>query len=252
MWKTLAEKYAVRQYVADRIGEQYLVPLLGKWDTAEAIDFDALPDKFVIKPNNGSYDCVVCSDKSTIDVEEVRARMARSLRVSFGIETAEPHYRRIKPCIIAEQMLETDAPEGLVDYKIWCFNGRPYCFFVCANRDPITHHVVYLYYDLNWVKHRDYISEAFRTDVECPRPKNLEKMLEIATKLSEGLPEARVDLYDIDGRIYFGEMTMTSNFAMMPFYTKETLERMGDQVQLPERSAKEKLKAFLYRTLPTI
>ncbi len=141
-WPLLADKYRVRKWVSERIGEEYLVPLLGKWDRAEDIDFDSLPDKFVIKPNNGTYDCIVCKDKSVADTARMRDRMEKALKCNKVCRHGQQHYIKIKPCIIAEQMLEPTGPEGLVDYKIWCFDGKPYIFLVCMNRDNDTHHEI--------------------------------------------------------------------------------------------------------------
>ena len=252
LWTTLADKYAVREYVKERIGEEYLVPLLGKWDKAEDIDFSQLPDKFVIKPNNGSYDCCIVTDKSKANLEEIRKKMDFSLKHKFGYEGAEIHYTRIKPCIIAEELLETDEVGGLVDYKMWCFNGIFHNAFVCANRDNTIHRVDFNYYDSNWKRYRDNMSEKFRNDFECPQPQNLDVMIDIAEKLAKGLPQARIDLYNIKGKIYFGEITLTSNFGMMPYYTQQVLDDMGAHCTLPRRSLSEKIKTFCNRWLPLL
>lgn len=249
-WTILADKYAVRQFVADRIGGEYLVPLIQKWDRAEDIDFKQLPQKFVIKPNNGSYDTFVVFDKSKVDAEQIRERLGRSLRCPFGYDNGEIHYLGIKPCILAETLLETDNELGLVDYKIWCFNGQPYCVFVCVGRDPKTHHAEFTCYDLDWTWRPDMLHPDFRCDRQCPKPKNLSLMLEKAAELSKGLPQCRVDLYNIDGKIYFGEMTLTSNYGMMPYFTKKTLDEMGSLCVLPQRSVSEKARCFFKRHCP--
>lgn len=249
-WTPLADKYAVRQYVADRVGTDCLVPLLGKWDNAADIDFDSLPEKFVIKPNNGSYDTVICRDKSRLDTDDVRRRMHASMKQRFGYEYAELHYVDIRPCIIAEQLLESDEPGGLIDYKIWCFNGKPHSIFVCANRDNEHHRVDFVSYDLNWNKLEDYISDNFRNDFECPRPDALDQMLRIAARLSDGLPQARIDLYYVGGKIYFGEITLSSNFGMMPYFSDKALLEMGRLVTLPTRSPAEVLRTWVRRNLP--
>lgn len=251
LWSRLADKYRVRQYVVERMGDDdILIPLLGKWNTAEEIDFDALPDKFVIKPNNGSYDCVIVTDKYNYDLEEIRKKMDKSLHTKFGLGNAEPHYLRITPCIIAEQHLETSSPLGLIDYKIWCFNGKAFLIFVCLNRDNVTHHASFMTYDLEWNRHPEFISDSFKSDASCPRPLNLERMIEIAETLSQGLPQCRVDLYNIEGKIYFGEMTLTSNYGMMPYFTQEVLDKMGELCHLPIPSRTESFKCFLRRYIP--
>lgn len=252
VWSQLADKYAVRQYVKEKVDDSILVPLLGKWDSAEDIDFSNLPEKFVIRPNNGSYDTVICKNKSDTDCEEIRRRMASSLHNRFGLENAEPHYLRISPCIIAEKLLEDKDNKGLIDYKIWCFNGEPYCFLVCANRNPETHHADFVYYDINWERHPTFIAEEFRNNAAIPKPSNLNEMISIARQLSQGFPQVRVDLYNVDDKIYFGEMTFSSNFGMMPYYTQEVLEDMGQKCILPHRSLKEKIYTFIKRWTPTL
>lgn len=252
LWTILADKYAVREYIKERIGEEHLVPLLGKWDRAEDIDFSLLPNKFVIKPNNGSYDCCIVTDKSKANLEEIRKKMDFSLRHKFGYEGAEIHYTRMKPCIIAEELLETDAVGGLVDYKMWCFNGVFHNAFVCANRDNTIHKVDWNYYDSNWKRYRENISKKFRNDFECPKPQNLDVMIDLAEKLANGLPQARIDFYNINGKIYFGEITLTANFGMMPYYTQQVLDDMGAHCTLPKRSLREKCATFFNRWLPRL
>lgn len=252
LWTTLADKYAVRKYVEERIGDEYLVPLLGRWTCVEDIDFEKLPQKFVIKPNNGSYDTIICKNKTSADLNEIRVRLNYSLKHKFGYENAEPHYLGITPCIIAEEFLETSANGGLIDYKIWCFNGKPHCIFVVANRDNRHHKADFVYYDLNWQKHLDFLTPNFRSNFECPRPANFDQMLEVAEKLSKGLPQARIDLYNLNGKIYFGEITLSSNFGMMPYFTPEALISMGNLINLPKRSVRESITTFFNRWLPRI
>lgn len=252
LWTLLADKYAVREYVRNRIGEKYLIPLLGRWTSAKDIDFDSLPEKFVIKPNNGSYDTVICKNKQSINIDNIRTKMEYSLSHKFGYENAEPHYLKIPPCIIAEKLLETDEVGGLKDYKIWCFGGKPYCILTCANRDIEHHYVDLAYYDLNWQRHDENMTQEYQNSFVCPKPDNLEEMLLIASKLAQGIPQVRVDLYSVNGKIYFGEMTLSSNFGMMPYFTPEVLETMGKLVQLPKRDVKEIISTFFNRWLPLV
>lgn len=252
IWSLLADKYAVREYVKERISDDILVPLLGKWDRTEDIDFDSLPLMFVIKPNNGSYDCVVVKDKSRVDCESIRASMHRSLQIPFGYEHAERHYLDIKPCIIAEELLEDPINSSPIDYKIWCLNGKLYCVFVVGNRNIINHTADYACYDEDWKRRPELIAESFRSTFECPRPKNLDLMIQYAEKLAEGLPQVRVDFYNIEGKIYFGEMTLTSNYGMMTYFTKEVLDEMGGLCVLPKRNFREKISAFIKRWKPLV
>lgn len=251
LWTMLADKYAVRKYAAERAGEEILVPLLGKWDKAGDIDFDSLPDKFVIKPNNGCYDTIIVKDKKKANFDEIRQRLDYSLKKRFGFEKAEPHYLRIKPFIIAEQLLETNEEGGLKDYKIWCINGKPHSILLCTNRDASGHSDL-MQYDLLWNRHPEWISSSFRNESVCAKPENLEDMLNFASKLSANIPQVRVDFYNINGKIYFGEMTFTSNFGMMPYFTQDFLNEMGAQCVLPNRSFSEKVKTFFNRWTPLL
>jgi hypothetical protein len=252
MWTMLADKYAVRKYVAERAGEENLVPLLGKWDKAENIDFDSLPDKFVIKPNNGCYDTIIVEDKKKANFDEIRQKLDLSLKNRFGFNNAEPHYLGIKPCIIAEQLLETTEEGGLMDYKIWCINGKPHSIFLIKNRDVVSGHADFMPYDLQWNRRPEWLSPSFRNESVSAKPEKLEDMLKLAAKLSDGIPQVRVDFYNIKGKIYFGEMTLSSNFGMMAYFTQDFLTEMGAQCVLPNRSFREKVKTFFNRWTPLL
>lgn len=249
-WTTFADKYAVRDLVRDKLGEEVLIPLLGMWKHIEDIDFSILPEKFVIKLNNGSNDVIIVREKGKTDLEFVRKQLYKSLHKNFGMETGEWHYLRIKPCIIAEKLLEVDDVRGLVDYKIWCFGGKPHSILLCSNRDKQIHKVDLNYYDLDWNRHPEKMAPEVRNNLEYPKPDNFDLMLEYASKLSAGLPEARVDFYNINGKIYFGELTLSSYRGMMYYYTQETLNEMGALCVLPDRSWKEKVKMMFFRYLP--
>ena len=251
-WSLYADKFAVREYVEKKVGKEFLIPLLGKWDNTENIRFESLPNSFVIKPNNGSYDTIIVHDKQKINDSEIRKQLALSLSKKFGFENAEPHYLRIKPCIIAEKLLIPNDSQGLIDYKVWCFNGKPYCILVCIGRDPITRHANLMYYDLQWNRHPEFISEPFKNDSDCKKPNNLDELLHTASKLSEGLPQCRVDLYIVDEKIYFGEITLTSNYGMMPYFTQEVLNDMGRSCKLPKRTFTDYYYSFINRYFPKL
>lgn len=242
LWVKCADKYAVREYVKSKVGEHILVPLLGKWDTVQDIDFDKLPNEFVIKPNNGSYDAVIVKDKSSVNSRKCKKKMQKALSACFGLDSGEIHYLKMPPCIIAEKLLKTDNEHGLIDYKLWCFYGKPYAFFVCCDRDNVHHQVHYDYYTLDWERHPEKMSESYRHDIVLPKPKNLDKMIEYAKLLSEDIPQVRVDFYDVDGQIYFGEMTFTSNQGRMPFYTQDTLDELGMQLVKEKQKYEAKKK----------
>jgi hypothetical protein len=238
MWSKLADKYAVRSYVAQKGYEDTLVKLYGAWESPEQIDADVLPEKFIMKLNNGSGDAVICKDKTSFDPDGLRRSMAGALKSEFGYISAEPHYLDIKPMIIAEELLDASRQsvesDSLIDYKIWCFNGVPECVFVALNRTKSSLDV--LLYDTEWNVHPEYLNftgHYRRYEGEIPRPANFDRMLKMAADLSAGFPQVRVDLYEVDGKVYFGELTFTSCCGLMDYFDQDYLRVMGDKVVLP-------------------
>jgi len=236
-WITLADKYRVRQYVEECGLSDMLVKLYGKWDKADDIDWESLPQQFVMKTNNGSGDVLICRDKSRLDVAHWTKRFRHLLAIKFGNDNAEPHYNKICPCIVAEELLDNRQQavksSSLVDYKIWSFDGSPAYIWVCWNRTP--HSCEVKTYDLDWNEHPEFSIDTnhYRlSSVSIPRPKSLDKMLNAASRLSKGFPVVRVDLYEVDGKPYFGEMTFTPASGYNFFYTQEFLNILGAKVKI--------------------
>lgn len=241
-WTRLADKHTVRDYVKSVGCGKYLVPLYGKWNNVDDVDWESLPSKFVIKSNKGgSADSVlIVRDKSQLDIPKTKELMCNWLdrNSTMGMDQTEYHYIDIEPCIIAEELLENPIElepitRTLIDYKIWCFNGKVYEIWTCSNRTP--HGADVATFDLQWNYHPE--GSVFNNDYRSqqnlvPKPKNLDEMIKVAEKLSAPFPVVRVDLYNIDGRIYFGEMTFTSNGGIMDFYTPEHLMEMGMAIDL--------------------
>ena len=230
-WSLLADKYRVREYVKECGCEEILVPLIGKYSSFDDIDFDTLPPRFVIKTNKGSGDVVLVKDKHNLDIDFIREKISNMLNYPFGLQSAEPHYLRIPPCIIVEKFLG-DGEVEIVDYKVWCFHGKPYCILTCSNRSYSAGTLDLNCFDLDWNRRDEWISSSYRNYVTVPKPHNLNLLLKYASILSKGFPQVRVDFYDIKGRLYFGEMTFTSACGRMKYFTKEFLKQMGDMVQL--------------------
>ena len=205
---TLSDKYLVRNWVASKIGDEYLIPLLGKWDTTKDLDFEKLPNQFVLKTNCGSGDVIIIRDKSKLnnhDKKVIKAKLDYYLKCDFGATSYELHYSLIKPCIIAEKYIDS-SEKDLPDYKFLCFDGKAYYCWVDKGRySNHSRHV----YDTEWNFQKWNQMYEIR-DIGIPKPQNFDVMLKIATKLSEGFPHVRVDLYNIEGKIYFGEMTFTN------------------------------------------
>lgn len=233
-WTRCADKFRVREYVKGKDAEEILTELYDHWETVDDIDFDTLPNKFVLKANNGCGSIIAVKDKNKIDVNLIKKKLKQWMKYPYGYCGSQIHYLRIKPCIIAEQLLEekgetkTLSPHSMVDYKIWCFNGEPESIIVVFDRAPgFTQQMLF---DLEW---NDLSPKAFKADYykkPFPKPKNLDKMLDYARKLSQGFPEVRADFYNIDGKIYFGELTFTAGYGDL---TDEYYEYLGSKFKLP-------------------
>lgn len=232
-WSRLADKYAVREYLKEKGLGGMLIPLLGRWEKAEHIDWDKLPNQFVMKTNHGSGDAFICTDKSQIDTPYYTNYFSKKLKEQFGSLLGEKHYDRITPCIIAEQLIDsTKQPipsSSLIDYKVWTFDGKPAYIWVCFNRTK--HSCDVAVYDLDWNFHPEYSHSEphyVLTDKTISRPQSLDQILHAASVLSEGFPVVRMDFYEVDGKPYFGEMTFTPAAGFNDFYTQEFLNILGD------------------------
>ena len=229
----ISDKLLVRDYVAEKIGAEYLIPLLGTWENYDDVDFDKLPEKFVLKCNHDSGGLVVCTDKSKLDHKEARNRVEKSLKSNFFYIGREYQYRNIKPRIICEQFI-SDNGKVPMDYKIYCFNGKPDVILVCKDRfSDNTHRASYLYFDQEWRFQPLNKGDETLTEVDVPKPKNLDRMIEIAKDLSKDFLFARIDLYNIDGQIYFGEFTLSPNSGFDPDIKYETDLMFGERLKIP-------------------
>ena len=229
-----ADKYAVREWVKKRIGEEYLIPLLGKWEKFEDIPFEKLPNRFVLKTTNGSSTNVIVSDKTKMNLKEMKTKFHGWLSVDASyIKGFEMHYSKIKPQIIAEKFIESST-EDLPDYKFLCFGGKVYYCWVDVGR---YHNHKRNVYDLEW-KLQPWNQYYYgNTKEELPKPKNFDLMVELATKLCQGFSHVRVDLYNINGKIYFGEMTFTNGSGFEPIVPKKYNLMLGNLWEIPSLKA---------------
>lgn len=237
-WTPLSDKHAVREYIKEKGLEDILIPQFAHYTSADQIDFSKLPSQFVIKTTHGSGDVLIVNDKSKFDQNKVRQYFAKMLKHKYGELEGGQHYMRLTPGITVEALLEIgkeadNFSKSLVDYKFWCFNGEPQWCWICYNRDK--HNKDTILYDNNWNPHFEYLlfPPSYSKGTPFDKPKNFERMLEICRILSNGFPCVRVDLYNIDGKIYFGELTFTSHGGMMVNYTSEWLLKTGSEVKLP-------------------
>jgi len=229
IWTLCADKYRVREYVKQKGCSEILNTLYGRWESACDITWEDLPDSFVLKTNNYYGQVIVVEDKNKIDKEKVIRMLNEWIRKKYGYYDAQLHYSKIKPCIIAERFIEnTDQPEkSLIDYKIWCFNGEPECILVITDRKDGRKLSLY---DLYWknISH-SFIKPEVRNFKEIPKPLSLDKMMKISKKLSEGIPQVRIDFYEIEGKPIFGEMTFTAGYLN---YKTEYFDYLGSQLNL--------------------
>lgn len=232
LWTKCADKYLVRDYVTECGFEEALPKLYGKWDNAKDINFDTLPNSFVLKTNNGCETNFIVKDKSKLHIKLTIKKLNQWLSIPYGYSAAQVHYIRIKPCIIAEELLENKDTFSfsLVDYKIWCFNGVPECVLVVFDRKGSDY--LLSLYDLEWnniTKGNFDPNYKHCSDKDLPKPKSLERMIEIAKVLSKNVPQVRVDFYDIAGTPYFGEMTFSTGFG---YFSMEYYEYLGSKIDL--------------------
>lgn len=222
--KQLVDKYSVRDYVRETIGEKYLTKIYGVYDTVEEIDFEKLPEKFVMKLTNGSGYNIICEHKTSKVVKTIKSRFKKWLKVDFYMLGREWAYKDVKNRIICEEYLECSDPYGLNDYKVFCFNGTPRLIQVDYAR--FTGHKRNLYTP-NW----EFIDErvAYENDpnADIPKPDNLDEMLECAYKLSKDFPHVRVDFYSVNNRLYFGEMTFYHGAGYLHFENEAFERKLG-------------------------
>ena len=225
----LADKYQVREYVKEKIGEEYLIPLLGVWENPDDINFERLPDRFVLKTNHGSAWNIIVPDKSQLNMEEAKSKLRKWMGTNFAfVAGLEMHYKNIKPLIIGEEYLENENGE-INDYKIFCFNGKPKYVLFVTNRKT---HLQKSFFDCDWNK-MPFSTTSDGVEEEVKKPQNLEEMLMLAEKLAEGFCLVRVDFYCLnDGSIKFGEMTFTPFSGAYVWNPPEYNRIWGDMVDL--------------------
>lgn len=227
----LADKYLVRDYVSEKIGNEYLIPLVGIYDCFDDIDFETMPERFVMKTNHASSWNVIVDDLHPLDMEDARRKFNLWLNRNYAFYSGlELHYKDILPKIVVEQYIENGNSE-LFDYRFFCFSGKAYSVWVDVDSGKPTHRRNI--YDLDW--NLLPVQVNYPNDANLERkPKHLKKMIELVEKLSEGLSFVRVDLYEVDDRIYFGEMTFTPQSGQAKWNPPEYNKIYGDLIVLPD------------------
>ena len=229
----LADKYRVREWIEEKVGAEYLIPLLGVWNNISEIDLDTLPDRFVLKTNHGSGTTVAILNKEEADWPEIKKKYDKWLSNNYAFDSFEPHYKDITPKIIAEEYIE-QKDGNLYDYKIHCFNGKPLYILVVGERDLKHHTGRAATYDIEWNLQSFTQDSYFPFEKPMSKPKNLKEMLRLAEILSQEFSYVRVDLYELDdGSIKFGEMTFTPCSGMYDWNPPEMDEKWGELLKLP-------------------
>jgi len=231
-YTAMADKYAVKDIISGKLGPEYVVPLIGVWDRVEDIDFDALPDKFVLKCTHDSSGHVICRDKSALNITKTRKKLAKRLNRNYYWSNREWPYKNVKPRIIAEKLLEPADGKAPDDYKFFFFGGELQYFTLM--RGGAGHHARNNKFDRNLNSIVDRFGEDEKQRLwlsEITFPDNMDEMIAVAEKLGQGFRHIRIDLYNIDGHIYFGEYTFFNKGGYF-YYPKETADRLAEKIDL--------------------
>lgn len=235
LYTRLVDKYEVKEYVSQIIGNDYIIPTLGVWDRFEDIDFDELPEQFVLKCTHDSGGIVICKNKQELDIDSARQRINKCLKVNYYKLHREWPYKHVKPRIIAEKYMEDESGYELKDFKFFCFNGVPKAMFIATDRSNPNEETKFDFYDMNF-NHMPFRNGHPNSKKKICEPKGFEEMKKLAAELSKGMPHVRVDFYDINGRVYFGEMTFFHWSGFVPFEPEKWDKTFGDWIELPKEN----------------
>lgn len=230
----MVDKYEAKKYVADIIGQEYIIPTLGVWDKFEDIEFKKLPKQFVLKPTHTSGNVFICKDKEKINYKQLKKMVNKWLKRNYFLIHREWPYKNVKPKIIAEQYMVDDSGMKLKDYKFFCFNGIAQTILVCSNRNGSFKNTNF--YDINWNLQPFTREKHKNSNEQIKKPKNLDEMITVAEKLSKDIPFVRVDLYEINGKVYFGELTFYPSSGFEGFEPEEWDKKLGDMLELPTKN----------------
>jgi len=232
-YSKMVDKYEAKLYVADKIGEEYIVPNFGVWDNFDDIDFDKLPDQFVLKCTHDCGGLVICKDKSKLDINGAREKINKCLKREYFWGSREWPYKAVKPRIIAEAYMEDEKTAELRDYKFFSFDGEAKVMFIASDRQTEGTETKFDFFDMEY-NHLPFTNGHPNADILPEKPETFDKMRELAGKLSEGIPQVRVDFYEVNGHIYFGELTFSHWGGIVPFDPEEWDYKMGDMIKLNE------------------
>lgn len=234
-YTAMVDKYEAKKYVAEKLGEEYIIPTLGVWDKFEDIDFDALPEQFVLKCTHDSGGLIICRDKSKLDKEKARERIEKSLSSNYFWHGREWPYKNVKPRIIAEQYMVDESGYDLKDYKFFCFDGEVKLCMIERDRAKGRNGHAVDFFDRHF-EHQNITVDGYPNASQgYEKPSNYDELIGIAEKLAKNIPHIRVDLYNINGRCYFGELTFFQASGSIQFSPPEWDGVLGDWIKLPDK-----------------
>lgn len=231
LYTRIVDKYEAKEYVSELVGDDIIIPTLGVWDSFEEVDFDNLPSQFVLKCTHDSEGLVIVTDKDKLDIAAAKQKIEAAMKQNFYYIGREWPYKNVKPRIIAEKYMEDSTDGELRDYKFFCFDGEPRALFIASERAT---DVKFDYFDMEF-NHLDIKQKYPNASVPPHKPYNFEKMIELSKVLSAGFPHVRVDFYEVDGKLYFGELTFYHFSGFMPFEPDRWDKIFGDWLVLPKR-----------------
>ena len=233
-YTNMVDKYEAKKYVEEKLGSnEIIIPTLGVWDKFDDIDFDKLPEQFVLKCTHDSGGVFICTNKKDFNIKKVRKKINRSLKKQYYSTTIEWPYKNVKPRIIAEKYMIDESGYELKDYKFFTFAGRVEALFIATDRNSESE-TCFDFFDRDF-KHLDLRNGHPNSKKEIIKPKNYEQMIQIAEMIGKGIPHVRVDLYNVNGKIYFGEITFYHWSGLKPFEPEEWDYKFGEWIKLPNK-----------------
>ena len=233
LYTTMVDKYAVKDYVANIIGKQYIIPTIGVWEKFDDIDFDSLPNQFVLKCTHDSGGLLICKDKKKLDWAKAKQKIESSLQTDYYLNGREWPYKNVPRKIIAEQYMEDTKTGELRDYKFFCFDGKVKWLFIATDRQN-REEPYFDFFDMDF-NHLPMQHGHPNAPILPEKPQNFEQMKKLAAKLSKDIPHVRVDFYEVDGKVYFGELTFFHHGGWTPFTPEKWDYIFGKEIELPTK-----------------
>ena len=227
----MVDKYEVKEYISKIIGKKYIIPTIGIYENFDDINFESLPNKFVMKCTHDSGSVCICKDKTQMDINEYRKKIEKSLKINYYYSGREWPYKNVKPRIIIEKYLDDLSDNQINDYKFMCFNGKVECSFVCTERDNKDKGLAVTFFNREWKK-LPFQRHYRNSNKKIEKPINYDKMIVLAEKLSQDIPFIRVDFYEVDKKVYFGELTLYPGSGFEEFTPEEWDYKLGELINL--------------------